>query len=84
MLFIETGIGIAAAVCTTLSYVPQLRKAWSTGETDDISLKMLLTLSVGLLLWIVYGVFRKDLVIIAANGISLALLFCILYFKLKS
>jgi MtN3 and saliva related transmembrane protein len=83
MLFIETGIGIAAAVCTTLSYVPQLRKSWSTGETDDISLKMLLTLSVGLLLWIVYGVFRGDLVIIAANSVSLALLISILYFKLK-
>jgi MtN3 and saliva related transmembrane protein len=84
MLFLETGIGIAAAACTTLSYVPQLRKSWSTGETDDVSLRMLVILAVGLLLWIVYGAFRTDIVIVAANSISLSLLLSILYFKLRS
>jgi hypothetical protein len=32
-------IGLAAAVCTTAANLPQLKKAWTTGQTDDISLK---------------------------------------------
>jgi MtN3 and saliva related transmembrane protein len=84
MFFLVTGIGIAAAACTTLSYIPQLRKCCSTGETDDVSFRMLVILAVGLLLWIVYGVFRTDIVIVAANSISLSLLLSILYFKLTS
>jgi hypothetical protein len=36
---LETLIGAAAAFCTTVSYVPQLRKCWETGETGDLSLK---------------------------------------------
>jgi MtN3 and saliva related transmembrane protein len=44
---------------------------------------MLLLLISGLALWIVYGVLRGDLVIITANAISIALLACITYFKLR-
>jgi MtN3 and saliva related transmembrane protein len=78
-----TVIGIAAAVCTTAANLPQLKKAWTTGETDDISLKMLLLLVCGLVLWVVYGVLQKDIVIILANGISLALLVGLVCLKLR-
>ena len=81
MPYLETLIGGAAAFCTTVSYIPQLRKCWTTGETGDLSLKMLL-LFVGLSLWMVYGFIRADIVIIIANAVSLTLLGCILYFKL--
>jgi len=77
-----TVIGIAAAVCTTAANLPQLKKAWTTGETDDISLKMLLLLACGLVLWVAYGVLQKDIVIILANGISLALLVGLVCLKL--
>jgi MtN3 and saliva related transmembrane protein len=77
-----TVVGLAAAVCTTAANLPQLKKAWTTGQTDDISLKMLLLLSCGLGLWVVYGVLREDIVIILANGISLALLAGLVYLKL--
>jgi MtN3 and saliva related transmembrane protein len=43
---------------------------------------MLLLLSCGLGLWVVYGVLREDIVIILANGISLALLAGLVYLKL--
>ena len=80
----ETFVGSAAAFCTTISYVPQLRKAWATGETSDISLKMLALLATGLALWIVYGLMKADVVIMAANAISLTLLLCIVAIKLRS
>ena len=79
----ETLIGTVAAVCTTASYFPQLYKCWTTGETGDLSLKMLLLLAAGLSLWVIYGCVRGDVVIIMANGVSLTLLGGIIYFKLR-
>ncbi len=83
MLSLETLIGAAAAFCTTISYVPQLKKCWRTGEAGDLSLKMLLLLAAGLSLWMLYGFMRGDLVIIAANAVSLGLLGGIIFFKLR-
>ena len=79
-----TLIGLVAALCTTLSYIPQLKKIWDTGETEDISLKMFLILATGIALWIVYGVMQTDTVIILANSVSLAFLCAILFFKLRN
>jgi len=78
-----TLIGLVAAFCTTISYVPQIKKIWATGETHDISLKMFLTLATGIALWIVYGVLQGDAIIILANSVSLAFLTAILFFKLR-
>ena len=77
-----TVIGLAAAVCTTTANLPQLKKAWTTGQTDDISLKTLLLFGCGLILWVVYGILKEDIVIILANGISLAVLAALLFLKL--
>jgi MtN3 and saliva related transmembrane protein len=78
-----TAIGGVAAFCTTVSYFPQLRKCWQTGQSDDLSLRMLLVLWLGVALWIVYGILKVDWIIIAANSVSLALLSGILFFKLR-
>ncbi|MDB5544496.1 MAG: sugar efflux transporter for intercellular exchange [Hyphomicrobiales bacterium] len=79
---LETFIGGFAAFCTTVSYIPQVKKAWATHETGDLSLKMLLILSAGLALWIVYGFLKGDWVIIVANGVSLAMLGNLVWFKM--
>ncbi len=83
MLTIETLVGFVAAFCTTVSYIPQVKKCWQTGSTGDLSMKMLLTLATGIALWVVYGVMKSDIVIIVANTISLLLLLNLLVFKLK-
>jgi MtN3 and saliva related transmembrane protein len=75
--------GAAAAVCTTVSYFPQLKKCWTTGSSGDLSLKMFLTLATGIALWIAYGALIGDAVVILANIVSLCLLSGILYFKLR-
>ena len=82
MSTVATVIGLVAAVCTTAANLPQLKKAWTTGQTDDLSLKTLLLFGSGLSLWIAYGFFQKDVVIILANGVSLVILSIILYLKL--
>ena len=47
-----TAVGLAAAVRTTGANLPQFKKAWTTGQTDDISMNMLLVLASGLALWV--------------------------------
>lgn len=64
-------IGLAAGVCTAISLVPQVVKTIKEKEAEDVSLLMLLVLGTGLALWIVYGMKRNDLPIIATNSFSL-------------
>ncbi len=75
-------IGYAAASLTTLSFVPQ---AWHTFQTRDvrgISLGMYSAFTLGVLLWLVYGVLLGAWPVIVANAITLALAACILAMKL--
>ena len=76
-------IGVCAAVLTSLSYIPQVRKAWPRGSTRDLSLHMLVVLTTGLLLWIGYGVLKSDWVIVAANSVGAALSGGVLVFKIR-
>jgi len=82
MDWVESVVGVAAALCTTVANLPQLLKAWRTRETKDISLKMLLVLCTGVGLWLVYGLLKSDWFIIVANGASLSMLLAILTLKI--
>jgi MtN3 and saliva related transmembrane protein len=76
-------IGLCAAFLTSLSYLPQVQKARPRGSTSDLSLKMLLALTTGLLLWVVYGLVRDDWIIVAANTVGAALSGGVLAFKIR-
>ena len=76
-------IGVCAAVLTSLSYIPQVRKAWPRGSTKDLSLHMLLALTAGLLLWVGYGLLKSDWVIVTANSVGAALAASVLAFKIR-
>ena len=76
-------VGALAALLSSLSYVPQVRKAWPRGSTSDLSLTMLAVLTLGLSLWIVYGFIRGDWVIIAANSVGASLSGLVLAFKIR-
>ena len=57
----------------SLSYIPQVRKAWPCGSTADLLLGMLAALTLGLSLWIAYGLLRQDWVVVCANAIGTGL-----------
>ncbi|MGD1075695.1 MAG: SemiSWEET transporter [Thermodesulfovibrionales bacterium] len=78
-----TTIGLLAAACTTLSYLPQVVKIIRTKHTKDISLLMYLILGTGLFLWFVYGLLLRDLPILIANGITFVLSLGVLILKMK-
>jgi MtN3 and saliva related transmembrane protein len=75
--------GYLAALCTTGAYIPQVLRVWRTRSTRDISLKMFLVLVTGLALWLTYGIWRAEIPLILANGVTLVLASTILFFKLK-
>jgi MtN3 and saliva related transmembrane protein len=83
MLTFATLLGAVAAGLTAFANLPQVLKCWRTGETDDLSTKMLLSLSAGTALWIWYGVMQGDPVIMTANGVSFALVATLLFFKMR-
>ena len=64
-------IGLAAGVLTASSLIPQVVKTWKEKKAEDVSLLMLVILLSGIVLWIVYGIKRQDLPIIATNSVSL-------------
>ena len=76
-------IGLAAAVCTTVSFVPQLIRIWRLRSAREISLIMFLVFSLGVFLWLLYGVFLHAFPIILANAVSLVLSLAILALKLR-
>ncbi len=56
---------------------------WRTRSTQDISLKTFAVLVTGLSLWLVYGFWRSEIPLIAANSVTLVLASTILYFKIR-
>jgi MtN3 and saliva related transmembrane protein len=75
--------GYVAALCTTSAYVPQVLRVWRTRSTKDISLKTFVVLVTGLTMWLVYGFWRGEIPLIAANSVTLMLASTILYFKIR-
>lgn len=75
-------IGYSAAALTTLSFVPQ---AWLTFRTRDvrgISLGMYAAFTIGIALWLLYGLMLGAWPIVVANTITLGLASSILVMKL--
>ncbi len=64
-------IGFSAAFLTMFAFIPQIAKAIKTKSVKDVSLITLLQLSLGVFLWIIYGLYLKDIIIITANSITL-------------
>ena len=76
-------LGFVAGALTTVSFWPQLWKTWRTKSAGDVSLGMLLTFSVGVLLWLLYGALLGAWPIIVTNMITVLLTLTILILKLR-
>ncbi|MGH9811215.1 MAG: SemiSWEET transporter, partial [Terriglobia bacterium] len=50
-----TAIGLLAAFCTTVAFLPQVIQTWRTRSTKDLSLPMFSIFTTGIFLWLVYG-----------------------------
>jgi len=72
-----------AAALTSLSYVPQVRKVMAGQPTDDLSRTTLIALTLGLALWIVYGLMKEDIIVLAANSVGAVLTGFVLLRKMR-
>jgi MtN3 and saliva related transmembrane protein len=76
-----TVVGSLAAALTTGSFVPQLVRALRTKRMHDVSPYLMALFASGTTLWLAYGIFREDWVIIGANTTGTALNLALLYLK---
>lgn len=76
-------IGYLAATLTTASFVPQALQTFRTKDVSGISLGMYSVFTVGIGLWLVYGLVLQAWPIVIANTITLALAASILAMKLR-
>ena len=79
---IEMLIGLLGGTFTTISFFPQVIRIWKTHSTKDLSLSMFLLFSIGVLLWLIYGIILMQWPIILANVITLIMALVILIFKI--
>lgn len=75
-------IGYLAATCTTFSFLPQAIMTIRTKDTEGLSLSMYSIFTLGVLLWLIYGLYLNNLAIIIANAITFLLAASILSVKL--
>jgi len=77
-------IGYGAAVLTTAAFVPQALKSWVSRDLSGISLSMYSLFTLGVALWLLYGIALQSWPIILANGITLALAGVVLALKIAT
>jgi MtN3 and saliva related transmembrane protein len=81
-LLIES-IGVTGAALTTLCWLPQAIKIIREKETRAISLPATTAFTLGVALWLIYGIAIADWPLIGSNAITLLLMVPILTMKLR-
>ncbi|MFA5099682.1 MAG: SemiSWEET transporter [Candidatus Omnitrophota bacterium] len=78
-------VGFSAALLTSFGFLPQVIKIYKTKSVQDISVLALIQFSIGISLWVLYGVHLRNIVIICANVVTLTVLASafVLYFRYK-
>jgi MtN3 and saliva related transmembrane protein len=76
-------IGLFAGSLTTVSFVPQVLKIWLTKSADDVSYLMFGIFSVGIVLWLAYGIALGAVPIIVANIVTLVLSLLVIALKVR-
>ncbi len=76
-------VGSIAAFLTNASFVPQAWHTFRTRDVSGISLGMYSFFTLGVALWLVYGVLIMAWPIIIANAITTSLALMILTMKLR-
>jgi MtN3 and saliva related transmembrane protein len=81
--FMISVIGISASIFALSSTVPQIVKGLKTKKMDDLSVWLILSLIVGLSLWVIYGIGRRDVVIVGGNIVGVSLNLVLLFLKFR-
>jgi MtN3 and saliva related transmembrane protein len=66
-----TTIGYCAGTLSSLGFVPQVIKGFRTKHMKDVALWQPLLLTVGMILWLIYGIMLKEMPMILANTFAI-------------
>ncbi|HEY4340353.1 MAG TPA: SemiSWEET transporter [Steroidobacteraceae bacterium] len=75
-------VGFAAGIFTTIAFIPQAWHSWRTRDLSGISLRMYGLFTLGVSLWLIYGIAVRSLPITIANAVTLLLAGLVLSLKL--
>jgi len=78
-----TIVGLVAGFLTTVAFVPQVHKIWTTRSAKDVSLPAFAAFCLGLAGWLAFGILKNDLPIILWNAVTLVLAMAILVMKAR-
>ncbi|MDB5433293.1 MAG: hypothetical protein JWP35_4409 [Caulobacter sp.] len=74
-------VGAGAALCSMISFTPQIFKMWKERDASAVSLRTYALTVTGFTLWLAYGLLLKSWPIAVSNGVCLALSGVILVMK---
>jgi MtN3 and saliva related transmembrane protein len=77
-------LGTAAAILTSISFVPQVLKILKTRNTSGISLIMYALFVSGVACWLVWGLMLDQKPVVIANAVTLVLSSAVLILKIRA
>lgn len=78
-----TILGIAAGVLILTGWIEQIYKGYKTKSMKDISKFLMIFISSGAILWLIYGLIISDMFIMGTNIAAIVLMFIVLSMKKK-
>ena len=76
-----TILGVAAGVLILTGWVDQIYKGYKSKSLKDVSSFLLIFISAGAILWLIYGIIVVDIFIIGTNIAAMVLMFIVLVMK---
>jgi MtN3 and saliva related transmembrane protein len=80
-LSITNIVGVAAALCSMVSFTPQILKIWRERDASSVSLRMYVVTVTGFILWTAYGFLIDSWPVAVSNIVCLVLSGAILVLK---
>ena len=76
-------LGYVAGTLTTIALIPQAWRSFRTKDVSGISLRMYWIFTLGVAIWLAYGILLGETPMILANSVSLVLACAVLAMKLR-
>lgn len=73
--------GHTGAVLSSITFIPQVWKAWQTKSVKDLSIYMILIVFSSTIIWLIYGFSLLLWPVVIANSMILFLSLLLIYFK---
>ena len=77
-------LGYISATLTTIAFLPQIIKTVQTKSAKDVSMGMFVLFTIGVFLWIIYGILTRSYPVLIANAVIFCLALAQILLKIKN